>query len=465
MMEESKTRSSRRWRKGATTGGESGLLPRDMMFAIRPRHRDIHFRVERMSRLLRATQVSVVAGALAALTLVANPASAAPDVSPPVVSDFDFAPKKIDLSTGSKVVTLTVHITDETGVAGNVLGDLISRTTTQTRGFVWMDRISGTGTDGVYQGSIEVPDNVAPGAWDVTLFPVDDTLGNSGGFTTHPVPLMVRYGDAAPNAPTGVKATAGNGMADVSWTAPTSDQPVTSYTVTSAPGGITKTVSGSTTATTIDGLSNGRSYTFTVIATSAVGDSASSVPSNAVVPATVPAAPTGVAATGGDESAQVRWTPPSDNGGSPITGYNVTVSPGGMVVPMVKSSTSGQLRGLTNGVDYTFTVTATNAAGESAPSASSSPVTPAGAPSRVAKPTAKVKGTKVTLRWLEPSAHGTPITGYLVKWTRGSKQVDAPLTTLALQLKPGSYKFTVRALSAVGSSPASPAVKVKVKKR
>ncbi len=65
---------------------------------------------------------------------------------------------------------------------------------------------------------------------------------------------------------------------------------ITSYTVTSNIGSFTGTSSGS--PITITGLTNGVTYTFTVIATNALGDSVASSVSSAVTPATTPNAPT-----------------------------------------------------------------------------------------------------------------------------------------------------------------------------
>lgn len=91
--------------------------------------------------------------------------------------------------------------------------------------------------------------------------------------------------------------------------------------------------------------------------------------------ATAPAAPSGVTATSGDGKATVAWAAPAD-GGSPITGYTVTASPGGKQVTVAGSATTATITGLTNGTPYTFTVTAANAVGTSPVSAQSSPVTP-----------------------------------------------------------------------------------------
>ena len=77
---------------------------------------------------------------------------------------------------------------------------------------------------------------------------------------------------------------AGNGQATVSFTAPVSNggAPITSYTVTSSPGGLTAT--GSTSPLTVSGLTNGTAYTFTVVAINSAGSSATSTASSSVIP-------------------------------------------------------------------------------------------------------------------------------------------------------------------------------------
>jgi len=181
-------------------------------------------------------------------------------------------------------------------------------------------------------------------------------------------------------------AQAGRTSATVSWTAPSSGGPVTSYVVTPRINGVaqaSKTVTGSPlpTSTTVTGLTTGTTYTFTVAAANGNGTGPPSAPSNAVTPQTavVPTPPTGVEARPATSSVRVDWTTPSGDGDSPITGYTITPYIGATAQTPVQagaSATSATITGLTNGTTYTFTVRATNGVGNSPPSAPSSAVTP-----------------------------------------------------------------------------------------
>jgi len=183
---------------------------------------------------------------------------------------------------------------------------------------------------------------------------------------------------AAPAAPGRAVATAGNAQATVSFIAPPTNNggAITGYTVTSLPAGGIDLDAGTTSLShRITGLVNGSSYNFTVTAINGIGTSQPSAPSNSIIPATVPGAPTAVSATPGNGTAIVRFTAPASTGGIPITGYTVTSNPGN-VVAVASTATPVTITGLSNGTTYTFRVSATNAAGTGPASVTSNPVTP-----------------------------------------------------------------------------------------
>ena len=179
------------------------------------------------------------------------------------------------------------------------------------------------------------------------------------------------------------------------------------------------------------------------------------------VPDAEPAAPGQVTAVAGDRSATVTWAVPRTDGGSAVTGYTVTASPGGSSAVVDGSSTSTVVDGLANGTAYTFTVTAVNAVGSSPASAASSAVTPAGVPAAPGQVTAVAGDRSAAVSWTAAAANGAAVTGYTVTASPGgsSAVVDGSSTSTVVDgLANGTaYTFTVTAVNAVGSSPASAA--------
>lgn len=119
-----------------------------------------------------------------------------------------------------------------------------------------------------------------------------------------------------------------------------------------------------------------------VTVTNPAGSSTSTVSgavTNAIEGVTIcpngPSAPTAVVADPGDTIASVSWTAPTDTGGAAITRYTATASPGGATCTTTGATTC-LFTGLKNGTAYTFTVTATTVAGNSAASVASNRVTP-----------------------------------------------------------------------------------------
>ncbi len=267
---------------------------------------------------------------------------------------------------------------------------------------------------------------------------------------------------SAPDAPTNLAAVAGNQNATLSFSAPASDggSAITGYTATSSPGGLTGTSSGSTTNIVVSGLTVGTSYTFTVTATNTIGTSAASVASNAITAITVSSAPVNVFATGGNGQVTLDFTAPTVNNGSAITGYTATSSPGGAIGVSNGAGTTIVVNGLTNGISYTFIVTATNGAGVSAPASPSNAATPATVPSKPANVQATAGNGQVTLTFGAPATNGgSAITGYTATSSPGgiTGVSNGSSTTIVVNgLTNGvSYTFTVTAANAVGTSAAS----------
>ncbi len=279
----------------------------------------------------------------------------------------------------------------------------------------------------------------------------------------------------APSAPAAVSVTAGPGSAAVSWTAPgDGGSPITGYTITAVNTATsiatTASVGASATSGTVSGLTNGQSYLISVTATNAVGISAASA-AQPVIPGTTvtaPDAPTAGTASPGDTSAGVTFTAPASNGGSSITGYTITATntSGGAPASTTvgASATSASVSGLTNGQQYTLSVTASNVVGSSPASAPSNVVTPAslaGAPT-IGRATAG--NASLALTWAAPGTDGgSPITGYRITAVNAYNQpvtsavISAPATsgTVGGLANGHPYAAKVTAINAVGDSAAS----------
>jgi chitodextrinase len=180
-------------------------------------------------------------------------------------------------------------------------------------------------------------------------------------------------------------------------------------------------------------------------------------------PAVVPAAPTGLVATGGDAQVSLTWTAATG-----ATSYNVkrsTVSGG----PYTTVSTAGAVTGtsfidtgLTSGTTYFYVVTAANTAGESANSTEASATTQAAADTQAPTvPTGltatAVSSSQINLSWTAANDN-VAVAGYhvyrdgvataIASVTTGTSFSDSGLTASS------SHSYTVDAFDAAGNTSA-----------
>jgi hypothetical protein len=208
-------------------------------------------------------------------------------------------------AAGLAAVDQIAHATATTGAAANVSAGPTAPTAAAGELAIGFYNDSGFGNTLAGDPTYRVRTNVSPTS-DME-FLVQDQLLSGAGATPNPTTatggstpwlaatvVFKTDGPAqpptAPATPGKPSATAGDGQATVTWTAPDDGgSTITSYKVTPYVGSTAQTptvVSGSPAPTnaTVTGLTNGTSYTFTVIATNAVGSSAESAPSDAVKP-------------------------------------------------------------------------------------------------------------------------------------------------------------------------------------
>jgi hypothetical protein len=167
---------------------------------------------------------------------------------------------------------------------------------------------------------------------------------------------------AVPGKPQNVSAAAGNATVRVTWRkARENGAPITRYVVIGA--GQTITVGAKQRSATFKGLTNGKSYQFTVHAVNSVGAGPKAATRPVVPTADVPAAPTSVTATANPNgTVSVKW--PAANGlGRKIVRYTVTSITDGAQAPVgdvTKTSMTIAAGSLPYGSQVAFTVVAVN---------------------------------------------------------------------------------------------------------
>jgi fibronectin type 3 domain-containing protein len=256
-----------------------------------------------------------------------------------------------------------------------------------------------------------------------------------------------------PPAPVGVTATAVSAsQVNLTWTVTTG---AASYTVqrSTTSGGPYSTVGSPAISSFSDtGLSAATTYYYVVEAVNASGSSAASTQVSAV---TVPAAPSGVTATGVSISQiNVSWS--ATAGATSYTVQRSTTSGGPYSTVGSLSTTSFADTGLTAGTTYYYVVEATNGSGSSVPSAQATGVTLPAAPTGVTATTASP--SQINLSWTA----ATGATSYTVQrsttsggpYTAVGSPATASFSDSGLTANT-TYYYVVEAVDASGASAAS----------
>ena len=278
-----------------------------------------------------------------------------------------------------------------------------------------------------------------------------DQAGDSSYLAATTVSQSFAVDAVVSGSPTIGTATAGDGQASVTFTAPTSTggAAITGYTVTSSPGGFTGT--GSSSPITVTGLTNGTAYTFTVTATNSAGTSAASAASNAVTPVT---------------SQTISFNNPgAQNFGATPT---LTATANSGLTVSFTSQTTGVCT-ITSGGALTFVSAGTctidaDQAGDSsylaATTVTQSFSVNAVVPSSPTIGTATAGDGQASVTFTAPaSTGGAAITGYTVISSPGGftgTGSSSPITVTGLT-NSTAYTFTVTATNSAGTSAASAA--------
>ena len=241
-----------------------------------------------------------------------------------------------------------------------------------------------------------------------------------------------------------------------------------SYRVKLTGTGLTETtVTAYTAQAPVGVLTAGTTYSWTVAAVNTAGDTLSESPARTFTVRTVPSVPrTPVAATSGT-TLNLSWTAPANDGGSAGTGYRVRYrvfgsSDAWTQLDRPAGTGSVAILGLPTSTKFEAQVAALNAVGQGPWSTlvSATTATTPGTPTGL-RVTAGAGSLSVS--WAKPSDGGSPITGYLLRYTPsgGSTTTLNPTTTSAVLsgLTPGvGYSVDVAAVNAVGTGSFASAV-------
>ena len=281
---------------------------------------------------------------------------------------------------------------------------------------------------------------------------------------------------AAPGTPGTPTATISSSVVtdvDVTWDAPVDDggSVIIGYNVEVTSDGVVGATfaTGSASPSTVYTGVLGSTYSFRVQSVNAFDTSAAfSTPSNSLFVVTDPDTPGAPTAVAGIGEADLTWSAPSSDGGSPITDYTIEVSANSgvswtTVSDGASTATSATVTGLVNGSTYVFRIAASNAYGTSSFSTQSTDTFIAGPPGVPTGLGASPGNGQVGLAWNAPvDTGGSPITDYVIEystdnasWLVFADGTSTATSTTKTGLSNGTlYYFRASAVNAAGTSPA-----------
>ena len=377
-------------------------------------------------------------------------------------------------AVGSSAIDLSWSAPTNPGSSG-IIGYRIEWSSTRTPTGVWTDLAANTGnTRTTYRDTGLAPNTERYYRVSAINSFATGTPSSIEGATTEP---------DVPNAPGRLTAQArGISAIELAWTAPPSRgaAPVTGYRIqwsSTGTGGWRNLVADTgsrTTRHTDPGLSPRTRRYYRVAALSGARIGAWSNVAHATTDdLTVPGAPTSLRVNPnglkGSTELRLSWRPPSNTGGSPITGYRIEWSstgtwPGTFLLPGPSGTATTYVdTDLAPNTSRYYRVRALNAQGQGAPSTAVRGTTNAARPGQPRNLRARAAGpTSITLNWAAPASDGgARITGYTIRvrrasettWTTIPRNTGPQETTFTdTDLQPATaYRYQVAAINRLGA--------------